>query len=275
MDVELGTVSLGHSGFAILDQCAVPWGGAARFRAGSGLWARKGPLQRGRTGFGALGLRLCRARGAAGRSPATRISASFQFPGTSGGNQGAEGVQVTLRGCRDFPETKKRTGHSLSSCPAPCAPKIKAHAGSPAPGRRRQVGLEAALAERPDPEGPRAPPAPTSERETRGSESRPRGAIVGPRGPGSCAPRGPGGAAPSSPPRALGPARPGGSRRREDAPAALALPTPGLTHVQPRAPLTCGARPALPAPRASSSASASSASRGARLPRPCTPRLSL
>lgn len=37
------------------------------------------------------------------------ISASFQFLPTSGGNQEAEGVQVTLLGCRDFPETKKRT----------------------------------------------------------------------------------------------------------------------------------------------------------------------
>ena len=34
------------------------------------------------------------------------ISESFQFLPTLGGNQ--EAVQVTLRGCRDFPETKKR-----------------------------------------------------------------------------------------------------------------------------------------------------------------------
>lgn len=35
------------------------------------------------------------------------ISESFQFLPTLGGNQ-ETGVQVTLRGCRDFPETKKR-----------------------------------------------------------------------------------------------------------------------------------------------------------------------
>lgn len=43
------------------------------------------------------------------------ISASFQFLPTSGGNQGAEGVQVTLRGCRDFRETKKRIENPPSS----------------------------------------------------------------------------------------------------------------------------------------------------------------
>lgn len=42
------------------------------------------------------------------------ISASFQFLPTSGGNQGAE-VRVTLRGCREFHETKKQIDNPPSS----------------------------------------------------------------------------------------------------------------------------------------------------------------
>lgn len=61
------------------------------------------------------------------------ILVSFQFLPTWGGNQEA-GVQVTLRGCRDFPETKKQMDTPPSSSPQ----RDKAHPCSQL-GRRGQV----------------------------------------------------------------------------------------------------------------------------------------
>lgn len=52
---------------------------------------------------------------------------SFQFLPTLGGNQ-ETGVQVTLRGCRDFPETKKR----MDNPPPPRPRREKAHPSFPA-----------------------------------------------------------------------------------------------------------------------------------------------
>lgn len=144
-----------------------------------------------------------------------------------GGNGEAEGVQVTLRGCRDFPETKKRAGVPPSSS----FPEEKGKRRTPFPSSRPRGQVERG---RFPPRGPTRGPRGTL---VPGQLPRdPQAVCPSPaatccRGSPSGAPLGPRHVAPSLPPRTalrpLNPARP--------APAALALRTPAPPAALPTA----------------------------------------
>lgn len=105
---------------------------------------------------------------------APSISASFQFLPTSGGNRGAGGVQVTLRGRRDFPETKKPID---ARPPRSSFPKGRGAPPSPAPGCRGQVAPGLAPAEGTHPRGPEAPTGQGLARQAAPAARCPRGRL--------------------------------------------------------------------------------------------------
>ena len=153
------------------------------------------------------------------------ILESFQFLPTSGGSQEA-GVQVTLRGCRDFPETKKRRDEPPSSS----SPKGKGAALVPSSGPRGQGSSSRLQPRGPTPRDPAARLSPTNWLRTRRATCP--GRVMPTGQPGASDPRAKASqarAALLTSRRSLCSAQPRASRGREDAPAGQELLTPDFT----------------------------------------------